>query len=30
LKKGSDTPENFHEIGYVGCWGMLGVLALES
>jgi len=30
LKKGSDTPENFHVIGYVGKLGMLGVLSVDS
>jgi len=30
LKKGSDTPENFHQIGYIGMWGKLDVLSLDS
>jgi len=29
-RKGSDTPKSFHEIGYVGKWGMFGVLSLDS
>jgi len=29
-RKGSDTPKSFHEIEYVGKWGMFGILSVDS